>query len=68
MILEINVEIWAVSLTDGAFSMIITTVLHTVSLTSSPAIALHHFSSPPWGYYHANLKDKKKYISVNNDI
>lgn len=49
MILEINVGIQAVSLTDGAFSMIISTVLRTVNLMSSPAIALYHFPSHPWG-------------------
>lgn len=50
MILEINVGIQAVRLTDGAFSMIITTVLHTVELMSSkPPWALHHFPSPCMG-------------------
>lgn len=49
MILEINVGIQAVSLTDGAFSIIITTAVHTVNLMSSPAMALQHFSSPPKG-------------------
>lgn len=46
MISEINVGIQAVSLTDGAFRVIITTELHTVNLMSSLPMALHHVPSP----------------------
>lgn len=71
--LEITVGIQAISLTDGIFSVIITTALHTFSLMSSPAMALHHFPYTSVGYYHANLKEmkeekRKQYISVNWDI
>lgn len=62
MILEINVGIQLVSLTDGAFNMIITMVLHTTSLMSCPAIAPLPLTLPSTGYYHANLKEKTKKI------
>jgi len=58
MILEINVGIQTVSLTDGAFSMIITTDLHTLNLMSSTQ--LFTTFSPSMAYYHANLKEKRK--------
>lgn len=52
--MEINVGIQAVSLSDGAFRVIIT----RENVMRGPAEALQ-WSPPPFrGYYHANLKEK----------
>lgn len=56
MILEINVGIQAVSLTDGAFSVIITKALHTFESDEQSCNSSSAHPLLSVGYYHANLE------------